>query len=154
MAHSPDTTIRLETHLPGITLLGRGKVRDVYALEDRLLIAASDRISAFDYILATGIPNKGRILTQLSVFWFGFLRDVTPTHFLTASVDEYPEPLRKYRDQLDGRSMLVKRAKMMDIECVARGYLAGSGWKEYREAGTVCGIRLPSGLRTFRSTGL
>jgi len=122
-------------------------VRDVYALDDKLLIVASDRISAFDYILATGIPDKGRILTQLSVFWFDFLRDVTPTHFLTASVDEYPEPLRQYRDQLEGRSMLVKRARMTDIECVARGYLAGSGWKEYRQTGTICGIPLPPGLK-------
>jgi len=122
-------------------------VRDVYALDDRLLIVASDRISAFDYILATGIPNKGRILTQLSVFWFDFLRGVTPTHFLSASVDDYPEALHRHRDQLEGRSMLVKRAGMTDIECVARGYLAGSGWKEYKQAGTVCGIALPSGLK-------
>ncbi len=139
--------ILLQTNLPGIQLLGRGKVRDVYAVDDKLLIVASDRISAFDYILATGIPNKGRILTQLSVFWFDFLRDVTPTHFLTASVDEYPAPLRVYKDQLEGRSMLVKRARMFDIECVARGYLAGSGWKEYQQSGTVCGIRLPAGMK-------
>ena len=146
----PDTTesaVLLQTDLPGVTLLGRGKVRDVYALGDKLLIVASDRISAFDYILATGIPGKGRILTQLSVFWFDFLRDVTPTHFIAADVDEYPEALRAHRGQLEGRSMLVKRAKMMDVECVARGYLAGSGWKEYRENGTVCGIPLPTGLR-------
>ena len=108
-------------------------MRDVYSLDDRLLIVATDRISAFDYILRTGIPDKGKVLTQLSIFWFDFLRDVTPTHFLTARVDEYPEPLRRYRDQLEGRSMLVKRAHMVEIECVARGYLAGSGWKEYRE---------------------
>jgi phosphoribosylaminoimidazole-succinocarboxamide synthase len=139
--------VLLETNLPGIQLLGRGKVRDVYAVDDKLLIVASDRISAFDYILATGIPNKGRILTQLSVFWFDFLRDITPTHFLTAAIDEYPETLRSFRDQLEGRSMLVKRAAMVDIECVARGYLAGSGWKEYQQSGTVCGIPLPSGLK-------
>ena len=114
---------------------------------DRLLIIASDRISAFDYILPTGIPDKGRVLTQLSIFWFDFLRDVTPTHFLTANVDEYPEALHPFRDQLEGRSMLVKRAKMIEIECVARGYISGSGWKEYRERGTVCGIQLPAGLR-------
>jgi phosphoribosylaminoimidazole-succinocarboxamide synthase len=146
----PDTTesaVLLQTELPGVTLLGRGKVRDVYALGDKLLIVASDRISAFDYILATGIPGKGRILTQLSVFWFDFLRDVTPTHFIAANVDEYPEALRAWRGQLEGRSMLVKRAKMMDVECVARGYLAGSGWKEYRETGRVCGISLPPGLK-------
>jgi phosphoribosylaminoimidazole-succinocarboxamide synthase len=142
-----NSTILLESDLGGVPLLGRGKVRDVYALDDKLLIVASDRISAFDYILATGIPNKGRILTRLSVFWFDFLRDVTPTHFLTADVDEYPGTLHQYADQLHGRSMLVKRARMMDVECVARGYLAGSGWKEYREAGTVCGIPLPAGLK-------
>ena len=137
----------LETNLAGVDLLARGKVRDIYGLGDRTLIVASDRISAFDYILATGIPDKGRVLTQLSVFWFDFLKDVTPTHFLTADVDQYPQPLPKYRDQLEGRSMLVKSAKMIEIECVARGYLSGSGWKEYRESGTVCGIRLPAGLK-------
>ncbi len=139
--------VLLETDLPGIERIARGKVRDVYAIDDRLLIVATDRISAFDYVLATGIPDKGRVLTQMSVFWFEFLRDTTPTHFLTADVAEYPEPLRSYRDQLEGRSMLVRRARMIDIECVARGYLSGSGWKEYRDSGTVCGIRLPAGLK-------
>jgi len=133
--------------LPGIDLLARGKVRDVYSIDGRLLIVATDRVSAFDYILATGIPQKGAVLNQLSMFWFDFLRDLTPTHFLTASVDEYPEPLRQFRDQLEGRSMLVKRADMVQVECVARGYLSGSGWKEYREQGTVCGIRLTAGLK-------
>jgi phosphoribosylaminoimidazole-succinocarboxamide synthase len=147
MQPSAKSDILLQTNMPGLELLGRGKVRDVYAVGDRLLIVASDRISAFDYILATGIPDKGRVLTQLSVFWFGLLKDVTPTHFLTADVDEYPEAAQAYRDQLEGRSMLVKRAQMMDIECVARGYLSGSGWKEYRETGRVCGISLPPGLR-------
>jgi phosphoribosylaminoimidazole-succinocarboxamide synthase len=147
MEHSAKSNVLLETHLPGIELLGRGKVRDVYGLDDRLLIVATDRISAFDYILATGIPDKGRILTGLSVFWFDFLSDVTPTHFLTADVSVYPEALRQHKDQLEDRSMLVKRAKMLDVECVARGYLAGSGWKEYRETGRVCGISLPSGLK-------
>jgi phosphoribosylaminoimidazole-succinocarboxamide synthase len=138
----------LQTDLSGIERHAQGKVRDVYSVdEDRLLIIASDRISAFDYILPTGIPDKGRVLTQLSIFWFDFLRDVTPTHFLTANVDEYPEKLQPFRDQLEGRSMLVKRAKMIEIECVARGYISGSGWKEYRESGTVCGIQLPAGLR-------
>jgi phosphoribosylaminoimidazole-succinocarboxamide synthase len=121
-------------------------VRDVYRVDGRLLIVATDRISAFDYILPTGIPDKGKVLTQLSIFWFDFLREVTPTHFLTANVDEYPPELRKFRGQLEGRSMLVKRAQMVEIECVARGYLAGSGWKEYRAQGTVCGIPLPTGL--------
>ena len=141
----------LETDLPGIPRHARGKVRDVYApklpgVDQRLLIVATDRISAFDYILQSGIPDKGRVLTQLSIFWFDFLRDVTPTHFLTAQVADYPAPLPQFKDQLEGRSMLVKRANMIDIECVARGYLSGSGWKEYREHGTVCGIPLPAGL--------
>ena len=139
--------VLLESELPGVERIARGKVRDVYALGEHLLIVATDRISAFDYILATGIPDKGKVLTQLSVFWFDYLRDLTPTHFVTARVDEYPDPLPKFRSQLEGRSMLVKRARMIDIECVARGYLSGSGWKEYRERGTVCGIPLPAGLR-------
>jgi phosphoribosylaminoimidazole-succinocarboxamide synthase len=137
----------LETDLVGVERHARGKVRDVYCVDGRLLIVATDRISAFDYILGTGIPDKGKVLTQLSIFWFAFLRDLTPTHFLTARVGDYPEPLPRFRDQLEGRSMLVKRANMIEIECVARGYLSGSGWKEYREQGTVCGIQLPAGLR-------
>ncbi len=141
------TTTLLESNLAGVERHGRGKVRDVYSVGDRLLIVATDRISAFDYILATGIPDKGRVLTQLSVFWFDFLKDLTPTHFLTADVDQYPAPLPQFRDQIEGRSMLVKRAKMIEVECVARGYLAGSGWKEYRQSGTVCGIPLPAGLK-------
>ena len=143
---STETSIILETDLRGLERYGRGKVRDVYRVGDQLLIVATDRISAFDYILPTGIPEKGRVLTQLSIFWFDFVRDVTPTHFLTANIAEYPEALNPYAGQIEGRSMLVKRARMVDIECVARGYLSGSGWKEYRELGTVCGIRLPSGL--------
>jgi len=137
----------LETSLTGVERYGRGKVRDVYSVDGRLLIVATDRISAFDYILPTGIPDKGKVLTQLSIFWFDFLKDLTPTHFLSARVDDYPRPLADFRDQLEGRSMLVRRANMIEIECVARGYLAGSGWKEYREQGTVCGIKLPAGLR-------
>jgi phosphoribosylaminoimidazole-succinocarboxamide synthase len=140
-------TVILHTDLPGIEKHAQGKVRDVYRVDGHLLIVATDRISAFDYILPTGIPDKGRVLTQLSIFWFDFLRDVTPTHFLTANVDEYPAALRPFRSQLEGRSMLVKRAQMVEIECVARGYLAGSGWKEYQAHGTVCGIPLPAGLR-------
>jgi phosphoribosylaminoimidazole-succinocarboxamide synthase len=139
--------VLLESHLPGFELVSRGKVRDVYAVGRDLLIVASDRISAFDYILATGIEDKGRVLTQLSIFWFDFLKDLVPTHFLTADVDLYPEALRAHRDQLDGRSMLVRRAEMIDVECVARGYLSGSGWKDYRATGSVCGIPLPAGLR-------
>ena len=145
--HPIKNPVLLETDLPGIDLHARGKVRDVYQVGEQLLIVATDRISAFDYILPTGIPDKGKVLTQLSIFWFEFLRDLTPTHFLTAQADEYPAALRPFREQLEGRSMLVKRAKMIDIECVARGYLAGSGWKEYQRQGTVCGIPLPAGLR-------
>ncbi len=143
---NPETVI-LKTELPGIEAHAQGKVRDVYNVDGQLLIVATDRISAFDYILPTGIPDKGRVLTQLSIFWFDFLRGVTPTHFLTADVDQYPAALRPFRGQLAGRSMLVKRAAMVEVECVARGYLAGSGWKEYQAQGTVCGIPLPAGLR-------
>jgi len=139
--------ILLETNLPGLEPVARGKVRDIYRFDDRLLIVATDRISAFDYILATGIPDKGRVLNQLSLFWFDFLKDLTPTHVLSANIDDYPEPLRAHRDQLEGRSMLVRRAEMIQVECVARGYLSGSGWKEYLQTGSVCGIRLPAGLK-------
>jgi phosphoribosylaminoimidazole-succinocarboxamide synthase len=139
--------VLLETNLPGREPLVRGKVRDVYAFDDRLLIVATDRISAFDYILATGIPDKGRVLTQLSLFWFDFLKDLTPTHVLSANLEDYPPPLGACRDQLEGRSMLVRRAEMIQVECVARGYLSGSAWKEYLQTGSVCGIKLPAGLR-------
>jgi phosphoribosylaminoimidazole-succinocarboxamide synthase len=139
--------IILETDLPGVTRRARGKVRDVYEIDGKILIVATDRISAFDYILPTGIPDKGRVLTQLSVFWFEFLGQLAPNHFLTANVDEYPDPLPAYRDQLDGRSMLVKRAEMVEVECVARGYLSGSGWKEYQKRQSVCGVALPAGLK-------
>jgi phosphoribosylaminoimidazole-succinocarboxamide synthase len=145
--NSTQNSILLETDLIGIERHGRGKVRDVYRLGDRLLIVASDRISAFDYILPTGIPEKGRVLTQLSIFWFDFLRDLTPTHFLTANVDEYPAELQKFREQIQGRSMLVKCANMIEIECVARGYISGSGWREYQRDRSVCGIKLPAGLK-------
>jgi phosphoribosylaminoimidazole-succinocarboxamide synthase len=137
----------LQTDLPGVRLLGRGKVRDNYDLGDKLLIVATDRISAFDYILATGIPDKGRVLTQLSIFWFEFLKDLVPTHFISADVDDYPDPLPRYRDQLEGRSMLVHRANMIDVECVARGYVSGSGWKDYKRTQSICGIPLPAGLQ-------
>lgn len=141
------TTVLLETDIPEYQLVGRGKVRDVYAIDEkRLLIVASDRISAFDYILGTGIPDKGRVLTQISLFWFDFLRDVVPNHVITADVAEYPAPLQRHAGQLEGRSMLVHRARMIDVECVARGYLSGSGWKDYKRTGAVCGIPLPPGL--------
>jgi len=139
-------SVILETSLPGLPLIARGKVRDIYSLGDRLLIVTTDRISAFDYILATGIPDKGRVLNQITLFWLEFLRPVVANHLITADVDEYPDVLRPYRDQLEGRSVIVKRADMVQVECVARGYLSGSGWKEYRQLGSVCGIPLPAGL--------
>jgi phosphoribosylaminoimidazole-succinocarboxamide synthase len=138
----------LQTDFPDLELYASGKVRDVYRVDnDHLLFVATDRISAFDYVLGSGIPNKGKVLTQISLFWFDFLKDVVPNHVVTANVDEYPEPLRKYSDQLRGRSMLVVHANMCPVECVVRGYLSGSGWKEYQSTGTVCGIDLPKGLR-------
>ena len=139
-------TALLTTNLGDIPLLGRGKVRDLYAIDDALLLVATDRISAFDHVLATGIPGKGKILTQISLFWFDLLADIVPNHLITANVDEFPQALHPYADQLEGRSMLVKRAAMFPVECVARGYLAGSGWKEYRSSGAVCSIPLPDGL--------
>ena len=139
-------TALLKTNLGSIPLLGRGKVRDLYAVGDALLLVATDRISAFDHVLGTGIPGKGKILTQISLFWFDLLSDVVPNHLITADVTEFPAELQPYADQLEGRSMLVKRAAMFPVECVARGYLAGSGWKEYQAGETVCGIPLPQGL--------
>ena len=128
-------------------MLARGKVRDLYAVGESLLLIATDRISAFDHVLATGIPGKGKILTQLSLFWFHLLRDVVPNHLITADVEKYPAVLHPYTGQLRGRSMLVQRAQMFPVECVVRGYLSGSGWKDYQSTGAICGIPLPSGLR-------
>ncbi len=130
----------LETNLAGYTLRARGKVRDIYEDNDRLLIVATDRISAFDYILATGIPDKGRVLTQMTLFWLDFLRDVVPNHLLSTDVSALPP-------EFEGRSMWVRKAQMFDVECVARGYLSGSGWKDYVRTGSLCGIPLPAGLR-------
>ncbi len=136
-----------ETNLPGIELLSRGKVRDIYAAgDDKLLVVATDRLSAFDVILEEPIPDKGHVLTQLSCFWFDRFLGLVPTHFLTANLSEYPKELQAFADQIEGRSMLVTKAQPFPIECVVRGYLAGSGWKEYRSNGTVCGIKLPGGL--------
>ena len=139
-------TALLTTNLGATPLLGRGKVRDLYAVDDALLLVATDRISAFDHVLATGIPGKGKILTQISLFWFDLLSNLVPNHLITVDVGQFPASLQPYADQLEGRSMLCKRAKMFSVECVARGYLTGSGWKEYRASGTVCGIPLPAGL--------
>ncbi len=136
----------LETHLPGIPLQRRGKVRDVYEVEKDLLIVATDRVSAFDVVMPTGIPDKGKVLTQLSVFWFQTTREIVANHLRTANVNEYPEALQPHRDLLDRRSMLVRRTQPIPFECVVRGYLYGSGWKEYQHKGSVCDIPLPPGL--------
>lgn len=147
---SPDLldTVLLRTDFPDLQFHASGKVRDVYVLgSDRLLFVASDRISAFDYVLASGIPHKGQVLTQISMFWFDFLKDIVPSHLITADVDRYPAELKKYADQLRGRSMVVMRAEMFPVECVVRGYISGSAWKEYKATGAVCGIGLPKGLR-------
>ena len=141
-------SVLLQTDFPDLKLFASGKVRDVYQVgSDHLLFVATDRISAFDYVLATGIPHKGRVLTQISLFWFDFLKEVVPNHLVTADVNRYPAEVRPYADQLRGRSMLVQRAEMFPVECVVRGYLSGSGWKEYKASGSVCGIKLPTGLR-------
>jgi phosphoribosylaminoimidazole-succinocarboxamide synthase len=136
-----------ETSLPGIKLFARGKVRDIYELgDDRLLIIATDRLSAFDVVMRQGIPDKGRVLTQLSCFWFGQFADAVRSHFITSNTREFPSELHPYTEVLSGRSMLVHTARPFPIECVVRGYLAGSGWKEYRTTGEICGVRLPMGL--------
>jgi phosphoribosylaminoimidazole-succinocarboxamide synthase len=140
------TSLVLETDLDGLTLLRRGKVRDIYDLGEKLLIVATDRISAFDYVLGSGIPDKGRVLTQLSAFWFDHLGDLVPHHCLAVDVDTFPASLRPYRDVLEGRSMIVRKTSPLPIECVARGYLTGSGWKDYQRTGEVCGVALPPGL--------
>jgi phosphoribosylaminoimidazole-succinocarboxamide synthase len=137
----------IQTRLNGVPPHRQGKVRDIYELDDQLLLIATDRISAFDYVLGSGIPDKGKVLTQLSAFWFDRTRDIVPNHLMTTDVARYPAELRDAADVLDGRSMLVRKTNPIPIECVARGYLSGSGWKDYRETGTVCGIPLPAGLR-------
>ena len=140
---SPTITL---THLDGLTLKQRGKVRDIYEVDDALLIVATDRLSAYDVVLEPGIPEKGRVLTTLSVWWFDQLADVCPNHLITADVDEMPEAVRAHADILRGRCMLVKRLQMLPVECVARGYLVGSGWKDYQRTGAVCGHQLPPDL--------
>ena len=140
--------VLLQTDFDELELYASGKVRDVYRVDnEHLLFVATDRISAFDYVLATGIPHKGRVLTQLSLFWFDFLKPITQNHLVTARVEDYPAHLRRYAEQLRGRSMLVVKADMVAIECVVRGYLSGSGWKEYKATGAVCGIKLPAGMK-------
>ncbi len=137
----------VETALEGLKLAGRGKVRDIYALGDHLLIVATDRISAFDYVLGSGIPDKGKVLTQISAFWFGLTAGIVPNHLVSIDVHAFPPAARPHAAVLEGRTMFVRKAKTVPIECVVRGYLAGSGWSEYRKTGRVCGIELPPGLR-------
>ena len=137
----------LDTQITALPLARRGKVRDVYDLGEHLIIVATDRISAFDYVLGSGIPDKGAVLTQLSAFWFDKLKDLTPHHLVTTNVDEFPAVTRPYRDELRGRSMLVRKTEPLPVECVARGYISGSGWKDYKQSGAVCGVKLPAGLK-------
>ena len=137
----------LNTDISSVEFFSRGKVRDIYAVDGDLLIVATDRISAFDVVLPSAIPYKGAVLTALSLFWFELLKDIVANHLISADVDSYPESLRPHRDQLEGRSMLVTKAEAIPIECVARGYLSGSGWKEYKKTGSVCGVKLPAGLK-------
>lgn len=139
--------ILLKTDIPGAQLRNRGKVRDIYDAGEHLLIVASDRISAFDVVMAEGIPGKGAVLTQISKFWFSLTRDLVPNHFVTDEVREFPPPFNRYPEQLQGRAMLVKKAQPLPVECIVRGYLAGSGWKEYRKSGTLHKTRLPAGLQ-------
>jgi len=136
----------LKTEFPDITFVKSGKVRDIYDLGEHLLLVATDRISAFDVVLPDGIPEKGRVLTQISIYWFKQMEDIIPNHIVATKVEVFPQKLHKYADILEGRSMLVKKARPMPVECVVRGYLSGSGWKEYKEKGVVCGIKLPEGL--------
>jgi phosphoribosylaminoimidazole-succinocarboxamide synthase len=141
-------TALLQTDIGSLPLTARGKVRDIYGVsDDRLLFVATDRISAFDHVLGSGIPDKGKILTQLSLFWFDFLKSTVPNHLITANAAQFPAELHPYLNQLEGRSMLVKRAEMFPVECVVRGYISGSGWKDYQQTGAICGIKLPAGLR-------
>ena len=147
MEKAQTAVVLTETDFPGVKPIARGKVRDIYPADGRLLLVATDRISTFDCVLATGIPLKGMVLTQLSVFWFAFLRDIIRNHFLSADPKEYPEPFPRFREQLEGRSMLVKTARPFPIECVVRGYLSGSSWKEYQATGSTAGLVLPGGLR-------
>ena len=145
MSSAPAMTVIQETNFPGLTPAARGKVRDIYDLGDQLLIVATDRLSAFDVVMPTPIPDKGNVLTQFSLFWFELLKDIVPNHVLSST--DFPAPFEPFREQLAGRSMLVRKTQPLPIECVVRGYLSGSGWKEYKSTGKVCGIALPSGLR-------
>ncbi len=142
-----ESKIVVRTDLTGLTLKGRGKVRDIYDFGDTLLIVATDRISAFDVVMPNPIPDKGRILTQLSKFWFEFTKEIMPNHVLSFDVKDFPKECHQYRETLENRSMLVVKTEVLPIECIVRGYLSGSGWEEYRKTGAVCGIPLPQGLK-------
>ena len=136
-----------QTDCPDLNLINRGKVRDIYDLGEHLLLVTSDRLSAFDVIMEEGIPKKGQVLNEFSVFWFNKMADIVPNHIVATEGDDFPVETHKYRDQLEGRSMLVKKAKPLPIECIVRGYVAGSGWKEYKQSQTICGLALPAGLQ-------
>lgn len=139
--------VLLKTDFSDLKLFRRGKVRDVYDLGEKLLIISCDRISCFDVVLPCGIPRKGEVLTAISTFWFDFTKDIIPNHFISSQLDNYPQELRKYSSELKGRSMLAVKSKPLPVECIVRGYLSGSGWKEYQKSGSVCGIKLPKGLK-------
>ena len=141
------SNVVLETNMPDLNMVNRGKVRDIYDLGEHLLLVTSDRLSAFDVIMNEGIPKKGIVLNQFSIFWFNMMSDIIPNHIVATEVDDFPAETHKYRDQLEGRSMLVKKAKPLTIECIVRGYVSGSGWKEYKQQGTICSIKLPEGLQ-------
>lgn len=140
-------TALLQTKMPDLNLIARGKVRDLYEIEGNLLLVATDRLSAFDVIMKQGIPGKGKMLTELSLFWFDLLKKEVGNHLITAKVADMPKSVHKYRDQLEGRTMYVRRAKIFPVECVVRGYIVGSGWKDYQKTGSVCGHKLPAGLQ-------
>ncbi|NOX64292.1 MAG: phosphoribosylaminoimidazolesuccinocarboxamide synthase [Chlorobi bacterium] len=136
----------LKTNFEDINLVKRGKVRDIYEIDDKYILVSSDRLSAFDVIMNEGIPKKGKVLTKISEFWFEYVKDEIDNHLISTNVNEYPEVCHKYKDELEGRSMLVKKAELIPLECIVRGYISGSGWKEYQQKGSICGIELPSGL--------
>ena len=142
-----ETKVILDTNFSNLKIFEKGKVRDIYKVGDNLLLVSTDRISAFDVIMGQGIPNKGMVLTKISEFWFKYTKDVIPNHFITANVDEYPNECKDYVDDLRGRSMLVKKAKVVPIECIVRGYITGSGWKDYLATGEISGIKLAGGLQ-------
>ena len=141
------STVITQTDFPTLKLVNRGKVRDIYDLGEYLLLVTSDRISAFDVIMNEGIPNKGMVLNQMSIFWFNLMRDIIPNHVVATDVADYPAETSAYHEQLKGRSMLVKKAKPLPVECIVRGYISGSGWKDYKQTGAICGISLPTGLK-------